>query len=330
MRRLLVLFIAFLAFPVHAKALDEMVMRGEIRGQVAALWAKKDFDALDKLSTAFRVRRERTASGIWKLSVFNGALLDQVQAELGRGSSWQEIHDEAGRWSKRSPNSPAAQIFVAQALTAHAWAVRGNEYARLVKPENMQAFTGYVGRARKHLEAIKPVAAVDPTWYELMISLSTYSGRTVAETETLFAEAVGREPEYLQTYFVASTRFSPKWGGSADVLEGFMQRAVRDFSPSSGDAMYMRMAWWVLDLRFFDDPHGQSKLDCDRMMRGARKIFGDFPDPWNANNFVRFAAHCGDKESAAFFLRHMEGQPMKEVWGNYPPDYLPRIREFAK
>ena len=328
----LILLAVLLFFLPHAQAqpMDEMDVRRQIDTQVAQLWKARDFAGLERVATGFRTRRERTPSGIWKLSWFNRALAAQIAADIGRGASWQQVHDEAAGWAKKSPNSPTAQLFVFMALEAHGWEIRGRGYAGRTPPERMAQFGEYLVRARRHLEATKSVASVDPTWYAFMLNNTTDSGMPVAVTEAIFAEAVAREPDHLETYFSASRHFAPKWGGSAVGLQRFMQSAVRKLDPRASDAMYMRMAWWVLDLNLFGDPAGQSLLDCRRMMRGARSIAADFPDPWNTNNLAKFAFQCRDRESTAFFLREMGPNPMKEVWGKYPPEYLEGIRSFAR
>jgi hypothetical protein len=315
--------------PTWAAVPDEMGVRKKIDTQVADLWRKKELAALERLSSDFRTSRARTPSGIWKLSVFNGSLSAQIDGDVRRGTSWQEIHDQASRWARKSPASPLAQLWVAQAWIDHAWSVRGTEYAQSVSPENMATFREYVARARSHLESVKTVASVDPSWYELMLNCTQYGDGSMAETDALFAEAISREPDFLQTYFVASSQFSRKWGGSTDALKGFMTRAVGRFDVRMGDAMYMRIAWWVSDQNLLEAALG-STLDCARMMRGAKYIYSDYPDRWNANNFARFSAQCGDKASTAYFLAKMGPRPMKEVWGRYRAEYLENVKAFAR
>ncbi|WP_146162025.1 hypothetical protein [Nitrosomonas oligotropha] len=245
-------------------------------------------------------------------SILNGALR-QVIAETAQAEGWASLEDKALAWARKSPSSPVAQLFVANVLLDHGYAVRGTEYASEVPADRMAQFRRYVQASREQLEKTKSVASIDPSWYEAMLSIAQYQRWSQHQHEALFAEAIKKEPEFLQTYFVASGWYSPKWGGSRNALNDFIVKSVSRFAQSEADAMYTRIHWWVSELGYFDR-FEDAPVDCARMMRGAKVVAQAFPDQWNINNFALFAVRCYDKASFIHFAALIRSQPMLEVW----------------
>lgn len=223
------------------------------------------------------------------------------------------MEDKARAWATRSPNAPVAQIFLADVLLSHGFAIRGTDYAYKVPPDQMTEFKRYIRLARSQLENTKTIASVDPSWYEFMLNIAQYQSWPASQHETLFLEALQREPHFLQTYFVGSGRFSPKWGGSRDELNAFITKAVAGLGPTQSDAMYARIHWWIAELRYFDR-FEDAPVDCVRMMRGAKAVVLDYPDQWNINNFALFAVRCQDKNAFDYFAKLIQPKPMMEVW----------------
>src|SRR4051812_40685218 len=94
---------------------DEASVRQVIQLRVAELWEKEDFAQLDKMGAEYRKSRSRTPSGIWRLSVFHGALTEQVSSNIDKPGLWQFMEDRAKKWTVRSPDSPFAHLQYAQA-----------------------------------------------------------------------------------------------------------------------------------------------------------------------------------------------------------------------
>jgi len=247
--------------------------------------------------------------------VANAALSSAVVGEVARGSSWPVELEAARRWASASPTSPVAQMAPARALLSQAWSVRGPGPAKSVSSADMAEFLRLTKQANASLRLVKPMSARDPSWYEMAVSIDLYLGRPLSESESSFLEAVAKEPEYLQTYFVMSRRFDPHWGGSADSLEAFVVQATAQLTGSARDTTYLRIYWWAIELGYFDDLN-DSRMDCVRMMIGARAVVREYPDRWNTNKLAKLAGACGDRESAKYFLTLIPGPPLMAAWGD--------------
>lgn len=247
-------------------------------------------------------------------SILNGAMSEVID-DTARTEGWISVEEKAKTWAKNSPGSPVPQLFVANVLINHGFAIRGKGYASQVPANRMAEFKRYIQASREQLEKTKSVASVDPSWYEAMINIAQYQSWPQSQLEALFAEAIAKEPKFLQTYFVASGWYSPLWGGSGNALDNFIIKSVSKFDPDQSDAMYARIYWWVSERRYFGK-FEDSPVNCARMMRGAKVVSRDFPDPWNINNFALFAARCGDKASFTHFSKLIGSSPMLEVWGD--------------
>ncbi|MFO1469350.1 MAG: hypothetical protein U1F35_23345 [Steroidobacteraceae bacterium] len=100
------------------------------------------------------------AGTLQKRYVDGRSLLEAVQRGLYDGYLHYEGPVDAGlmgrvtEWRMKSPQSVAAPIVESIALTAHAWKVRSNTYARDVAPEAWESFQG-AWRAPKRSSSIR-------------------------------------------------------------------------------------------------------------------------------------------------------------------------------
>ncbi len=127
-----------------------------------------------------------------------------------------------------------------------------------------------------------------------------------------YEEAARRHPYYLPIHFAASAYHAPRWYGSTEASRSFIERATERTAPRWGDTLYARLNWstWTRDM--FED--GQA--DWARMKAGFERIVKDHPDPWNVNNFARFACHAGDLQTAARLATLIGDKPMAAAWYN--------------
>jgi hypothetical protein len=110
-RRVRCVFIALaLCGQSVATELQEHTQIGESTQQA---FVAEDFAKLEALSQAYRSQRSRTASGLWKLTVFYAGIEAATQTKAmttDREAAFAELDAKTMRWAKKYPDSPAAYI----------------------------------------------------------------------------------------------------------------------------------------------------------------------------------------------------------------------------
>ena len=298
-------------------ATPELQERMAVSTSIQRAFLQERFAELDRVSSDFRASKSRTSSGLWRLTLFYGGLSEAMVAQtkgLDRETAYREIERKTANWAQSSPNSPAAHIAHSMALIDHAWAYRGGGYAASVKPESWAPFRRYIAMARENLEAHKQVAAVDPRWYETMLTIARAENWDREKFDALLTEALNREPLFYQTYFLALEYLLPKWHGGTQEIEEFAQRAVRLTSKDEGKGMYARIYWVASQTQFQNGLFVDSFANWSRMKVGFDDVVAKYPDAWNLNSYAKFSCLAKDKLQTRKLLKRIGSDVLLEAW----------------
>ncbi|MDR7225345.1 hypothetical protein [Aminobacter aminovorans] len=308
-------FILAIVEPTNARA-NEIAQRQIIQKAVASAFINGRFDELDTMADQFRTGRERTESGVWKLTVFysgfNYALLDPNYS----AASFDRFEAQTLAWIKARPNSPAAKIAYALALSERAWFLRGGDYYNKLTDEQRLGYVKYLRKRRDHLLAIKEEASKDPHWYALMVLVAMEESWPDQTFDRLVAEAAEREPYYYQTYFFAIDRNLPQWGGSEEKMNAVVARATDYTRELDGDSFKARGYWYA-------SSYGRTAFDRELLpnwsdvAQGFQDLVSRYPDQWNLNAYAKFS--CLAKDRTRFLVAYslIKVRAMAEVW-DYP------------
>ena len=310
-----VLLTACVAQTRAAEMSGELAQRQTIRDSASKAYLSADFDKLEAMSTAYRNGKERLPSGIWKLTLFYAGI-DQAIDQLGeRGESgFALLEGTAKQWTERYPRSPSAHVARGNVMVKHGWAYRGTGYASTVRKEDWEPFFRYVAQGRVYLQKHKSVAAADPQWYVDMLEIARVESWQRKRYEALLNEALKREPLFYQTYFEALENLLPKWSGNLSEVEKFAQAAVRRTSAQEGRGMYARIYWYASQTEFGNGLFMRSSVTWPRMKAGFDDIVARYPDPWNLNNYAKFACLARDRTTTQQILRRVSGNVVREAW----------------
>src|SRR6476469_3604596 len=117
-------------------AVDELTERRSISDAVVDALQVRDFKKLEEMSQTYRRDQSRTASGVWKLSVFYAGIDVAIHsAEGDKPKSYQLMEDKIKSWTAANPTSPAAHIALSLTLIQHGWYFRRNRRRNAVNPE---------------------------------------------------------------------------------------------------------------------------------------------------------------------------------------------------
>jgi len=208
------------------------------------------------------------------------------------------------RWAQRSPASRLRPLAMAIRWEGDAWRARGMRYASSTPDEAMQIFRQRLGRATDALAAAEQEGRNSPIWYWTALSVGGATGRPAAQLDALFEEAVAKFPVYQPIYYVRANYLLPKWGGSWEAVDDFVNASVARTREREGDAFY---AWlYVAIARAVDgDVFHETHATWPRMKKGFEDMLARHPDPFNKNLFAHFACSVHDRETTARLLTEL-------------------------
>lgn len=221
---------------------------------------------------------------------------------------WNLRGERLREWTKNYPNSVTARVALAWYPVKLGWTVRGTGYANTVSPEAWKQFYKYLDEARGALNGLDADAKNDPGWFEAMLEIANAQGWPREQYEALYEQARRKHPDYLPIYFAAANHHSPKWGGSIEDLQTFIDRATEATRPRLGETLYARLVW--SEWRTL----GDTPIDWQRMKAGFERIVRDYPDPWNINNYAQFACSNQDWATVSALSERIGPRPVMRAW----------------
>jgi len=274
----------------------------------------RQFDDLERVADESRKSNAAIGDGQPRLAALYGGLAGCLSSGCSNRLSeeqWQERHRLLLEWRKTRPQSVTAEIAMASFFIEHAWAIRGQGYANTVKSETWPAFRESIAAARKKLEEAGPAAKNDPGWFAAMLEAGVAQGWPTEQFERVYKEGKLKHPLYLPLYFNASSYFAPRWYGSVSELRAFIDESVAATRSQLGETLYARLNWslWTRDM------FRNGQADWGRMKAGFDRMVTDYPDPWNINNFAKFACMAGDSRTVLALAKKIGARPIEAAWG---------------
>ncbi len=217
---------------VTAPQIDEVQVRESIKARGTSLLLAGDLQGFETLADGYRMTQARTPAGAWKLWVLYKSI-----NTLGPGGptdpQWARLEPQLQDWLDHNSSSATATIVTAKTYYEHAWAYRGNGYARQVGSENWGAYKTLIERARAVLDTHSGVASVDPEWDTLRIAIAREQGADSSTILDMANRALARQAYYYPIHFATVNALLPQWGGSEELIQEYVQTAVRrSFQPN--------------------------------------------------------------------------------------------------
>jgi hypothetical protein len=212
-----------------------------VKEAARALVLKGDMRGFDALATGFRQSRERTPSGSWKLGLAYLSVTQDLFAPADR--RWEKLQRVAGEWLAGNPDSPSAVALDARLLRAHAWAWHDTGD----RPgDNNPQFRQLLEEARRILDEHPIVKNQDPEWDALRIAIAREQGADTTEVLRMAREALEREGYYYPLHEAVTNKLMPRWGGSRQAVEQYVQMALAHSANQEGTQAYARIYYYIV------------------------------------------------------------------------------------
>ena len=293
---------------------DEMADRNEINQNVRQLFVDQNFAELERIATSYLASRARTSSGLWKIGLYDGGIIDLFHCPCTNEEFWNHAEDNVKRWIAQYPNSINAHLAYAHMLLERGWSIRGWGYVNTVDPANWKPFLEYVEKTRTYLMKHEKIGISDPRWNDMIVDIANLQQISETDYAALANTALDRHPDYYPTYFDIMTHYEPKWGGSAAAIEKFARESAARDRSKEGEGMYARIYWYAAQKLYGNNLFRSSSVDWSEMKRGIDDVLKAFPDQWNINNFAKFACIANDKEKTKELISLISGDPVLEAW----------------
>ena len=297
-----------------APQIDEVQVRESIKARGQSLLLAGDLQGFETLADQYRMTQERTPAGVWKLWVLYKSI-----NTLGPGGptdpQWTLLEPQLQNWLDHNPSSTTATIVTAKTYYEHAWAYRGNGYSRQVGSGRRQSYETFIERAQAVLDAHSDVASVDPEWDTLRIAIAREQGADSSTILDMANRALARQAYYYPIHFATVNALLPQWGGSEELIQEYVQTAVRHSSAKEGTQAYAQIYFNVADKANAPlDELNLTGAKWPEMKQSLDELVRAYPDPFNIEMAREMDCFASDKSAYLALGHRVESLPPISWW----------------
>jgi rhomboid protease GluP len=276
------------------------------------LFLSDEYAALDALINQEAGKLEDLPDGSSTLS----GLFEGLDVIANGSMSVEDALTHTAGWRRALPGSLLPDLVDALTFRSWAWSARGHAYASEVSRQAWAVFEYRLEMAAAALEDTKPLARLDPYWYELSLQVGLDQSDTPPRLRALFDEAIKRFPGYLPIYSNMLCILMPRWGGSYEQIDQLI-REVSRVSGTSGDVpLYAHLYWLYASLEqdetdIFTEAHAQWPL----MKQGFVRLLELHPrSDLVLNAFAKFACMAGDADQYRQLRPLLKDRASQAAW----------------
>lgn len=258
-------------------AVGSGIASANAKAQVASLYAKLDVPQRKVELISEKAARLRAAI---KQEDFAAAadLVNAVQAQSQvQGWDYQpfedlaegylDLHDrDFGRhldnWVAAQPQKPLPLLLRAKYHYRYGWSVRGEAYARKVPAADMNRFDSEMQQALADTEAVILMDGGSP--YAHLLRLRILRGDGLSKTMVdAFRQSITRYPDYYPLYTVMLDTLQPKWGGTTQQMQDFVDHYA-GLAPANSPRklLYLELYGAYVQMAAFDCWKNDKPEDC--------------------------------------------------------------------
>lgn len=262
--------------------------RNPLLKQARVLLNKGKYAELDQL--AEKLIKDKTAywDGYWALAF----LITPLEFGSGVDDIWfNQLKLDLNTWLAKNPKSSLARSALANLHIFRAWEIQENE-------ENESKLSALFDQAKKILAVDPSIGDKTPTAWVPLIRL-TYLTHDKNETLKVNANAIKRWPNYfgIDTWTLRLLR--PGVMGAEGDQQRYINKRAASMGGAQGDVLYARCAWYFYEGDQAYKVFGEKPMDWERIKRGFRQIFKDYPKESAARlAFIQLALN-GDHDDDA-------------------------------
>jgi len=291
---------------------DGPTLRAQIGCEVQRAFAQGDVTSLERLFRGYTAHLGDLPDGESSLRGFNQGL----DSYFDGTASIEEAMATLADWRRQFPESVAPSLFEAALFRNWAWSARGEGYANSVTNEGWAAYAFRTEMAAASLREIEPRAAQSPIWYSLSIVVALDRSIPAEQIRAIFDRGVARYPDYLPLYTAMLRTLTPRWGGSIEGIDRFINDVHGRTQERLGFEMYARLYWMLAAMEGDDtDLFTDTLAEWSIMKRGFHDMLKNHPHSTLLQNaFARFACQAHDWEEYRPVRTQFGTHLWKDAW----------------
>jgi membrane associated rhomboid family serine protease len=259
------------------------------------LFMSGDYERLDSLMNQYMGTLEDLPDGSSRYEGLVAGLADLF--EFG-GVDADIVLGHMADWRRRVKNPTMADLAEAMFFSEWAWWARGHDVANAVTSQNMALYAYRTEMAVAALDDAADRASNNPLWYTLSLEVGLDQSKDREKLQELFDRGLARTRQYRPLYRRMLRILMPRWGGSYDAVDKFINRIHAQTADSRGYeryaelySVYARMEGDEVDL--FSETHAY----WSGMRAGYLGLIKRYPTSDGVlNSFAYFACRAGDKD----------------------------------
>ena len=247
---------------------------------------KGNFAELDRLGEEYIAKKSHYWNGYWIIDdhmfgLDNGEKVDDIE--------FNQLKLDLTTYLKKRPNS-----VVARSGLANLYLYR---YVALDDGDPRQ--TQMLNESRKIFASTPDLANKIPYGYVTLVRIANMEGNK-SKVQEVAKRANLRWPTYFSSDVWAAKFSGAYWLGKPGEQKAYITKRCDTVGGAEGDKLYARFAWHYFYHSSGDQPyHGDGQFKWDRIKRGFKQIFKEYPDDVEARiAFMQLALDRDDEDAA--------------------------------
>jgi membrane associated rhomboid family serine protease len=277
---------------------DGPALRHAFGCRAQELFLDGDFERLESLMNQYAGTPEDLPDGNSHIEAILGGLDDLFAVS---GLIPDETFGRTADWRRRVKGSVFADLIEAMAFEEWAYSARGTGAADTISSQNMVLYAYRTEMAAAALLEIKDRAASYPLWYSLSLDVGVDQAndrdKAKEQLRAVFDQGVKIAPNYRTLYRRMLRILMPRWFGSHEEVDKFINEIYAQTAPTRGYERYTELYSMYAQMEGDDlDLFGDTPAFWSGIRRGFYGLVKRYPtSDAILNSFANFACRAGDK-----------------------------------
>lgn len=234
------------------------------------LFNTEQFGLFDKALGILENSKQRFQDGVMKAAAA-GCTLDKVTAANETTQAYSK--DALSKWRLAVPNSNYEPIAEALSIRNDAWIIRGGGYSNTVSDESWGRFYELLNQAEEKLESFKGKRT--PGYYRALLTITSDSKNPKESPRAVFLKAIKKYPYYHNYYTQIMWKLEPKWGGSWEDIDTFINYWAKAQKRVEGNSLYANLYMdLMIDLAV---PPNETQVNWEKMKVSFSELIQRYP-----------------------------------------------------
>jgi rhomboid protease GluP len=295
--------------------LDAPAMRHDIGCRAQRYFHEGDYQALEDMMRASLSELNDLPDGESSLAAQFGALSTMLYYG---NSSLEDMLGKTADWRRAVADPLMAELVEAMIFQQWAWTARGGGTSGEVTGQGWYHFTRRSEMAAAALRSIESSAASMPVWHDLSMDVALDLSDDTSKIRVIFDRGIERFPGYLPLHSSMLRALMPRWQGSYEEVDLFIQEITRRGDNDQDLALYARLYWnyFVLeqdDCNIFVD----AKATWTNLDLGFAELIERHPgSDYLLNAYAVMACQIRDREKYAELREQVGRRLSRSAWSD--------------